>query len=204
MTHSRPGRSGHLTVMIVMAVLMLAIGGLVVCAAAAEHGSAGSADANFKFLKVFGKVTNPHETGVGDVDLEVTYNGKALEPIDKGGHGHGEGGVRTEADGTYQAVFKVPASTLPGAEIEISAFKPSYARATFKVEAGHISTSEGGMVVNADFKIKRTKGPAFWIATVVFILAYVLISFELLHRTLAAARRCHNAGDKLYHWYIQP
>ncbi len=186
MTHSRPGRSGHLTVIIVMAVLVLAIGGLAACVTAAEHGSAAEKDANVKFLKVFGKVTNPHDTGVGDVDLEVSYNGEALEPVGKGGHGHGEGGVRTEADGTYQAVFKVPASSLPGAEIEITAFKPSYARATFKVEAAHISSSEGGMVVNADFKIKRTKGPAFWIATVVFILAYVLISFELLHRTLAA------------------
>jgi len=34
--------------------------------------------------------------------------------------------------------------------------------------------------------LDRHLGPAFWISTVVFILAYVLIAFELLHRTVAA------------------
>lgn len=34
--------------------------------------------------------------------------------------------------------------------------------------------------------IQRHLGPAFWIATAVFLIAYALISFELLHRTVAA------------------
>jgi Na+/H+ antiporter NhaD/arsenite permease-like protein len=170
-----------------MAALMLTIWGAAACAIASGHEAHGEEAGNYKVLKIFGRVTNPHDTGVGDVDLEVTFNGAPLEPVArKGAHGHGEGGVKTEADGTFQAVFHVPAADLHGAKIEITSFKPSYARSTFIVEADHISTSEGGMVVNADFKIKRTTGPAFWIATVVFVLAYVLISFELLHRTLAA------------------
>ncbi len=187
MTHYRPGQSGHLTVMIVVAVFMLAMAGFATCAAAAGHEAHGEGDGSYKLLKIFGKITNPHDTGVGDVEIEVTFNGQKMERAGhKGGHGHGSGGLKTEADGTYQAAFHVPEADLHGAEIKITAFKPSYARATFEVEADHISTSEGGMVVNADFKIKRTKGPAFWIATIVFVLAYVLISFELLHRTLAA------------------
>ena len=35
-------------------------------------------------------------------------------------------------------------------------------------------------------EMPRAIGPAFWIATIVFLIAYALISFELLHRTIAA------------------
>ena len=37
-----------------------------------------------------------------------------------------------------------------------------------------------------DVQMQRVLGPAFYIATVVFLLAYLAISFELLHRTIAA------------------
>ena len=187
MGNRRPVLPGQLTVMFLAAIIMILAGGMVSHVGASENAAHEQPEPNAKHLKIFGKITNPHGSGVGDVELEVSFNGSKLEPSgEHGGHGHGSGGLKTEADGTYQATFSVPAHKLHGAVIEISAFKPSYARATFSVKADHISTSEGGMVVNADFKIKRTTGPAFWIATVVFVFAYVLISFELLHRTLAA------------------
>lgn len=187
MSYNRPRCLGQISAMFVMIVLFAVISGFSAIALAAEHAAHGHAEGNVEVLKIFGKVTNPHDTGVGDVDLEVAVNGKAMEAAGHhGGHGHGAGGITTEADGTFQAAFEVPTGTLENAVIEITAFKPSYARSTFRVEGEHIARNAAGMHVNADFKIKRTKGPAFWIATIVFVLAYVLISFELLHRTLAA------------------
>jgi len=125
MTYNRPGCSGHLTVMIAAAVFMLAIAGFAACAAASGHEAHGGEEGSYKLLKVFGRVTNPHDTGVGDVDLEVKFNGIALEPVpEKGSHAHGTGGVNTEADGTFQAVFHVPEADLHGADITITAFKP--------------------------------------------------------------------------------
>ncbi len=69
---------------------------------------------------------------------------------------------------------------------EIEANKPSYARTVMQVDMAHVQQGIDGMSVHAEMAITRTTGPAFWIATVVFVLAYILISFELLHRTLAA------------------
>lgn len=136
-------------------------------------------------LSVYGRVTNPHGTGVGDVEIEVLLDGKALELSEKVGHDHGAD-IVTESDGTFQGRFTVPAGSLGQGKLAVSAYKPSYARKTFTVEQDHISTNRHMITIKADMEIERTTGPAFWIATVVFILAYVLISFELLHRTLAA------------------
>ncbi|OCC16148.1 Na+/H+ antiporter NhaD type [Dissulfuribacter thermophilus] len=142
-------------------------------------------------LDVHGKIVNPHNTGVGDVSLSVFVDGKPAELVTSESHGgheeHGGGGITSEADGTYQFKVLLPADEdIKGKHIEIKAFKPSYERTTIKIDTANIAHNGKEYMVRADMKIKRTLGPAFWIATVVFILAYVLISFELLHRTLAA------------------
>ena len=171
--------------MFILTVMLMVISGFFSDVTASEKTAVGHEKENVKLLKIFGKITNLHDSGVGNVDLMVRINGKAVEPVDRHG-GHGTGGITTESDGTFQAAFEPGPEILLNPQIEITAFKPSYARTCFKVEPEHIAQSADSLTINADFKIKRTKGPAFWIATVVFVLAYVLISFELLHRTLAA------------------
>ncbi len=184
---NRSGRLGHIPHLFVMAMLLLAISGFYSRAMAVEDVHQMHEEGNAEILQIFGKITNLHNVGVGDVDLEVKMNGVALEAAGHvAGHGHGSGGVSTEADGTYQAMFKVPEGSLQGNEIEITSVKSSYSPADFKVAPEHISRNGSGVVVNANFQIKRKAGPAFWIASIIFILAYILISFELLHRTLAA------------------
>ncbi len=139
-------------------------------------------------LDVFGKVLNPHNSGVGDVELEVLVDGEDAEILSgKVSEGHKKGIILTEADGSFQFQVALPKGTdIRGHKIEIKAFKPSYERSVFEIDSSRIAQRGNEYMVHADLKIKRTTGPAFWIATVVFILAYVLISFELLHRTLAA------------------
>ena len=41
-------------------------------------------------------------------------------------------------------------------------------------------------VTSTTVSLQRFQGTAFWIALVVFVAVYVLIAFEILHRTLAA------------------
>ena len=153
-------------------------------ASTAEHAVSGNE--NVAVLDVFGKIVNPHGVGVGDADIEVEVNGTPLEMGKPGGHGAGAGGIKTEMDGTFQGKFEVPTGSLEGAEVKISAYKPSYARDSLIITPDHISRAGNDYMAKADVTIKRSKGPAFWIATTVFVLAYILISFELLHRTLAA------------------
>jgi len=133
-------------------------------------------------LDIYGHILNPHGSGVADADVEILVNGIVQEPLVKDHHGHGKARITTESDGSFQATIGLAKGTLPGAEIKIRAFKPSYEKTEFTVPSDQIAMSGSRHTAKVDVQIKRSQGPAFWIATVVFVLAYVLISFELLHR----------------------
>jgi Na+/H+ antiporter NhaD/arsenite permease-like protein len=137
-------------------------------------------------LDIYGHILNPHGSGVADADVEILVNGIVQEPLVKDHHGHGKARITTELDGSFQATIGLAKGTLPGAEIKIKALKPSYEETEFTVPSDQIIMSGSRHTAKVDIQIKRSQGPAFWIATIVFIMAYVLISFELLHRTLAA------------------
>lgn len=174
--------SGILATSAAVCLLTVLAGGMGAAASAAEQAVAGKVD----ILDVYGRILNPHGAGVGDADVEVEVNGQPVEMAKQGGHGAGSGGLKTEMDGTFQAKFEVPTGSLAGASVKITAYKPSYARDSFIITQDKIARTGNEYMARADVTIKRAMGPAFWIATTVFVLAYILISFELLHRTLAA------------------
>jgi Na+/H+ antiporter NhaD/arsenite permease-like protein len=174
--------SGVLLTLAALCLLTVFAGG----AARASEASAGATQAgNEETLNVYGKILNTHGVGVGDVELEVEVNGQPVAKAEAGGHGGG-GGLKTELDGTFQGRFPFPAGSLAGAEVTIKVYKTSYARDSLVIAQDKIARSGNEFMAKADMTIKRSAGPAFWIATTVFVLAYILISFELLHRTLAA------------------
>lgn len=160
---------------------MAATGVQASATASQEHGKDSG-----EILSVYGKITNTHDTGVGDVTIDVFFNNKPLELLSQNGHGHGNEGIITEGDGSFQGKFSLPADSIDKATIEINVYKPSYAKKNVKLSSNQLLKRDGIATINADIVIERSTGPAFWIATVIFILAYILISFELLHRTLAA------------------
>jgi Na+/H+ antiporter NhaD/arsenite permease-like protein len=174
--------SGMLVTLAAVCLLTVFAGGMGTAASASEQAVTGNVD----ILDVYGRIVNPHGAGVGDADIEVEVNGKPVEMGKPGGHGEGAGGLKTEMDGTFQAKYEFPAGTLEGASVKITAYKPSYARDSFIITQDKIARTGNEYMARADVTIKRAMGPAFWIATTVFVLAYILISFELLHRTLAA------------------
>ena len=180
--------AGFLAVAIIMFFLAVPL----VCFGAQGHGAkdhSGKETAEFHgdTLAISGKIVNPHKTGVDDVVLKIFVNGKEFEPKAKEGqHAHGEGGLKTEADGSFQTVLELPPGSIKGAKIEIEAYKPSYKLGKVVLDNSRIAFDGNTYLAHVDLEIKRTQGPAFWIATIIFILAYILISFELLHRTLAA------------------
>lgn len=157
-------------------------GGHLPIAAAAEEAPAAAYD----LLDIYGKIVNSHGVGVADARIEALVNGKAVEPVQ---HGNGHGGaLKTGPDGTFQARFKVVPGAMEDASaaIAVKARKTSYSAESLTISHDAVTRTNNGYAVKADLTIKRATSPAFWIATAVFVLAYILISFELLHRTLAA------------------
>jgi len=138
-------------------------------------------------LDLFGKVSNSHSIGVSDVVIEVFPVSKQSEDSEKTDHVPSFSKFLTASDGSYQARLWLKKDLIvDGSVLELTAYKPGFARNSIRLPADDLIRNGADLIGNIDIDIERRIGPAFWIATIVFILAYILISFELLHRTMAA------------------
>ena len=150
---------------------------------AATVALAGPAPQAGDRLSVAGAMKNPQGRGVKEVEVEVLVDGQHVKAIK-------DEDIATGKSGAFLGEFVLPAGTLPAAKVEVKAFKPSWVpltpTAVQVMEAG--TDAEGNKLFQAqqNFNIKRQITPAFWIATIILLLVYVIIAAEWMHRTLAA------------------
>jgi Na+/H+ antiporter NhaD/arsenite permease-like protein len=134
-------------------------------------------------LSISGVIKNPQGKGVKEVEVEVLVNGRHLKPAS------GEE-IVTGKHGTFLAEFVLPAGALPEARVEVRAHKPCWR--DLKPTPVQILTAgvdqQGNRLFQGSetFPFYRKITPAFWLATGILILVYVIIAAELMHRTLAA------------------
>ncbi len=165
-----------------LAVAILLAGSLVVFASSAL--AVASQPATGDRLTVSGLATDPMGKGLKEVEVEVLVNGRHVKPTGK------EAEVITGKPGGFVADFILPPGTLPGARVEMKAAKPSWkpipATPVQVVEVG--ADAQGNKLFQAarNLTLNRTITPGFWIAALVLLLVYVVISLELMHRTLVA------------------
>ena len=135
-------------------------------------------------LSLSGLVTNPMGKGLREVEVEVLVNGRHVRPLGK------EAEIVTGKPGGYVADFILPAGTFPQARVEVKASKPSWKpvplTAVKVVAAGVDARGNRLFQASRNLTMERTITPGFWIASIVLLLVYVLISLEWMHRTLAA------------------
>jgi Na+/H+ antiporter NhaD/arsenite permease-like protein len=135
-----------------------------------------------EILIIAGVITNPQGKGIKSVELAFFVNGQqvALEQA-----------IMTSEEGVYEVELPLPAGTLPGARVEMEAYRPSYKTAE-RIPIDKIvreTADEHGntqFLAHLNLTLQRAISPAFWIASAVLLLVYALIAFEVLHRTLAA------------------
>lgn len=147
------------------------------------YGAQGAGNSNpADQLIISGTVKNEHGKPLKEAVLKIFVNGiphKAQEEI------------TVSSSGTFEVEISMPAGSLPGKKIEIEVMKPSY-KSSGRVPLVNIvkekENTQGGTryLAHAELILPRTISPAFWIATLVLVAVYVLIAFELMHRTLAA------------------
>ena len=160
---------------------------VLLCPSLSLATGSGRDDSTEVRLEVFGKVLNSHGRGVSDVTVEVFLQSATGGELGEKDQGNKLNTFMTEGDGTYQAQIWLKQDVIEsGAVIDVAAFKPGYARNNSPLSLSTLARSGTDYFANVDVSLERKLGPAFYIATVVFILAYILISFELLHRTMAA------------------
>lgn len=135
-------------------------------------------------LTVSGAFLNPQMKPVKEVEIEVLVNGQAVKPL-----GHDEE-INSGSKGAFSVMFQLPPGTLPAAKVEVKAHKPSWEplnpTQVKVVEAGVDEQGNRLFETAGNFTMTRAVTPAFWIATIILLGVYVIISFEWMHRTLAA------------------
>ncbi len=138
----------------------------------------------FDRLTVSGALLNAQKKPIKDADIEVLVNGRAVKPMGK------EEEITSGSKGAFSVTFQLPPGTLPDARVEVRAHKPSWEPLepvqVKVVDAG--ADEQGNRLFESarNFTMTRAVTPAFWLATLILLGVYVIISFEWMHRTLAA------------------
>jgi hypothetical protein len=134
-------------------------------------------------LSVAGVINNPQGKGVKEVEVEILVNGHHVKTVKAEE-------IVTGKSGSFLAEFLLPAGTLPEAKVEVVAQKPSWRPlAPTPVPVYETGVDQNGNKVfqgQGNFTLNRAITPAFWIATIILLLVYVIIAAEWMHRTLAA------------------
>lgn len=147
-----------------------------------SHAAESTVNTASDTLIVSGTVTNAHGKPVKEAALTFFVNGKEIRIEEE---------VTTSKAGRYEAEIKLPRGTLPGGKLEIEVHKPSY-RKSDRIAVERVlqektdEKGEASFLAHQSFALARAVTPAFWIATLVLVVVYALIAFELMHRTLAA------------------
>ncbi len=125
-------------------------------------------------VNIAGVIYDSHNEPIGECHVIVYENGKVVDHIETG------------RSGKYVSTFKVERGTVLGATFVVEAKKTSFENQQVTFQGTDFAQKGDQFYITEDITLPRELGPAFWISTVVFVLAYVLIAFELLHRTIAA------------------
>jgi Na+/H+ antiporter NhaD/arsenite permease-like protein len=162
--------------------LVLALVGAAVLASAALAATAPGPPG--ELLAISGLLKTPYGNPVKNAEVEILVNGCQVKPVGE------TQTVITGKSGAFVAELRLPAGTLPTARVEVTAHKPGWRElAATPVRVVPASPNAAGNLVfqaNQTFTLQRQITPAFWIATAILLLVYVLIALEWMHRTLAA------------------
>ncbi|MEJ2589145.1 MAG: ArsB/NhaD family transporter [Deltaproteobacteria bacterium] len=125
-------------------------------------------------VNISGTVIDNHGESINEAEISVLVNGQLVDHVVTGHTGH------------YVSRFQLKKGEIDAATVTVEAHKASFDPLVMTFKGDDMAQKGAQYHISEDIQMNRILGPAFWISTVVFILAYVLIAFELLHRTIAA------------------
>jgi Na+/H+ antiporter NhaD/arsenite permease-like protein len=150
--------------------------------------SAEKTDSGKDALVIQGKILDSAGNPLSEANILPYLNGK---PFLVTGHGaEAEKDYSTGNNGLFRIEIPTTEEKIKSGKWELKVTRPSFKPSqllTLKVlDDGVAEDGVHRWVSNTSVQLKRMQGGAFWIALIVFIGVYVLIAFEILHRTLAA------------------
>jgi Na+/H+ antiporter NhaD/arsenite permease-like protein len=135
-------------------------------------------------LTVSGVIADAQGKGVKEVEIEVLVKGRKVDPLGRDEH------LASGGKGSFVGRYRLPRGALPEAKVQVKAVKPSWQSGESEplkvLDAGTDAAGNRLFQAQADLTLKRRITPAFWIASIVLLIVYILIAAEAMHRTLAA------------------
>jgi Na+/H+ antiporter NhaD/arsenite permease-like protein len=148
-----------------------------------ERSFAAEAAVTGDTVFISGLVFDYHNEPVKEAHVRILVNGQPHKIMVE----HEEEEVtETSSHGTYQLSFTIAPQQIDTSKIQVEVSKTSFAKTTIDLTKGDFAQKGQHFLAVKDIKVTSLLGPAFYIATIVFLVIYALISFELLHRTIAA------------------
>lgn len=132
---------------------------------------------------ISGTVIDYHNEPVKEAHVKILVNGQPQKIMVE--HEEAEE-TETSSHGTYQLSFTLSPQQIDMAKVQVVVSKTSFAKTTIDLKKEDFAQKGQQFFMVRDIKIPPWLGPAFYIATAVFLVIYALISFEVLHRTIAA------------------
>jgi Na+/H+ antiporter NhaD/arsenite permease-like protein len=138
------------------------------------HDRSPAKEPSGDILNISGLVLDKHREPIDEVEVRVLVNGKEI------------GKAVTGKNGRYVSRIDLEKIRAESADIQVEASKSSFRPQTIRFKGTDLAKKGKNYYISEEITLNRILGPAFWISAVVFVMAYVLIAFELLHRTIAA------------------
>lgn len=138
---------------------------------------------NMDKIHISGIILDNHKEPVKEAEIKLLVDGKPYKILKE----HGKlDKVISSSQGTFQLDFQLPKGLIETGKIQLEIAKTSFKKTVVEIKKEDFAVKGNEFYVNKNIILERYIGPAFWIATIVFVVTYALISFELLHRTVAA------------------
>jgi Na+/H+ antiporter NhaD/arsenite permease-like protein len=135
-----------------------------------------------------GKVLDSAGMPLSDATVLPYLNGKPFLHAAHGAETSKE--YSTGRNGLFMIEIPAPAEKIKDGKWSIkvsrASFRPSQMIPVKTLEEGKDEKGIHRFVSGITVSLARFQGGAFWVALVIFVAVYVLIAFEILHRTLAA------------------
>ncbi|MFH0960563.1 MAG: SLC13 family permease [Pseudomonadota bacterium] len=139
-------------------------------------------------LVIQGKILDSAGNPLSEANVLPYLNGNLF--IAGGHHGESEKVSSTGKNGLFRIEVPTTEDAIKSGNWEIKVtrpnFKPSQLISLKLLDDGFEEDGARRWVANTAVQLSRVQNMAFWTALIVFVLVYILIAFEILHRTLSA------------------
>lgn len=135
-----------------------------------------------EIVRIFisGRVLNSHKEPVREAKVKLMIDNVAYKFLS------GKEYVSTSIEGFYNLEALLPREKLEKSKLFLEIQKTNYKKVRLEIKKEEFAKKETNFYAVKDVTLERYLAPSFYIGTAIFFVVYLLIAFEILHRTVAS------------------